>query len=358
MKFLLVIILVLSFASSETNSGDTVVSKEDKPQRWAALPIIIRTEATGFAIGAAGMYFLPHQDTTSHKSHLRSIGIVSTRKQWVISAAPDIWLQTNKYHITGELSYLYWPSDYHGIGNYTSEKYESILGTTVKTILGLERGWLEKYYLGCDYTLFFDDISSPDTGILSTSKPLGYKGGRVSGTAIRITYDNRNHVQFPTSGQYAKYRLGFKNEFLGSDFDYVLQELELSLYLPAGIKSTLALKVYGGSMYGDTPFFKLLSPNGETVLRGIKFGRYRDKHMAAAMSEYRFPIYKIINGGLFAEMAQVAPEISKFDADGFKYGIGAGIHLAVVPKEMVNLRFDFSYVDEEIGFIIAIMEAF
>jgi hypothetical protein len=78
----------------------------------------------------------------------------------------------------------------------------------------------------------------------------------------------------------------------------------------------------------------------------------------AVLSEYRFPIYKIIDGSVFAETAQLAHHISDFNIHEFKYGIGFGIHIAVVPEEKLHMRFDFSYVDGGAGFIISLSEAF
>ncbi len=351
--------ITLSYANTvDSNNVDKEDKEEEEDQRWAIIPVIMRNEASGFGLGAAGMHFFLNNDTLSHKSHIRFIGIATTKKQAVAAIAPDFWFKNNMYHLTGDLSYNYWPIDYYGIGNNTGEAFEKVLMNKVNTMIGIEKGWQQKYYIGGELHFAYADVNYADSGLLVTDHPIGYNGGRVSGISLNATFDDRNHIQFPTSGFYSKYKTRFYTTTLGSDYTFIKQEVEVSTYIPTGGKSTIALSLQGVNLTGDAPFHLLASPNGETILRGIKGGKYSDNNMIAALSEFRFPIWNIINAGVFAEMAQVAPEISEFKIDKFKYGVGAGIHIAVVPKEMVQLRFDFSYVDNGLGFIIAIMEAF
>ncbi len=331
---------------------------QKKPPRFALMPIIMKTEATGFGAGAAGMYFPPQKDTLSHKSHFRFIGIYAAKGQWVLAGSPDVWLFQNKYHLTGDLIYQYWPSDYYEIGNNSGDNFDGILKTSFSNVLGLERGWKETYYLGGELEYTFEKIRYPDSGIVSATLPTGYEGGNIFVQSLIFSYDTRNHAQFPTKGTFFKYKLGLSQNWFVSDFNFLRQYYRLSKYFPTGKLSTFAVGLVGENYFGAPPLSVMPTPNGESVLRGIKNGRYSDKNLFALLSEYRFPIWKIIDGGLFGEMAQVAPKPFDFGWERFHYGVGAGIHLAVVPSERIHIRFDVSYVDDGTRFIIAMLDAF
>jgi hypothetical protein len=106
------------------------------------------------------------------------------------------------------------------------------------------------------------------------------------------------------------------------------------------------------------PFRELNSPDGGSLLRGIEFGRYRDRDMAGLQAEYRFPIAGRWGAVLFAETAQVAHAIDQPTIDGWKYSLGGGIRFALNPGERFNMRLDLSFVDGGMGFTLNFRDAF
>ena len=60
----------------------------------------------------------------------------------------------------------------------------------------------------------------------------------------------------------------------------------------------------------------------------------------------------------FAGFGDVAGKISKFQLRDLKTSVGFGIRCLFVPKEKLNLRFDFGFGKNTSGFYINFMEAF
>jgi hypothetical protein len=101
-----------------------------------------------------------------------------------------------------------------------------------------------------------------------------------------------------TTGTFSILRL--HRDHLGSDFDYDDYLLDVRRYVPVGAGQVLAFQARGRIMTGEPPFYRLPTIGGIGMMRGLFDGRFRDKTAAAVQAEYRFPIWKIVGGVVFA----------------------------------------------------------
>jgi hypothetical protein len=87
-------------------------------------------------------------------------------------------------------------------------------------------------------------------------------------------------------------------------------------------------------------------------------GRFRDMTMAAVQAEYRFPIWKIVGGALFAGIGEVAERPADLALADLQVTGGAGLRVTLDPKERINLRIDLGISRFGVFPIVVITEAF
>lgn len=110
---------------------------------------------------------------------------------------------------------------------------------------------------------------------------------------------------------------------------------------------------------GVVPFQSMPALGGAQRMRGFFDWRFRDDHMVAAQLEYRFPVWWRFGAAVFGGVGDVAPELDAFELGGLELAGGAGVRLALNPKDRVNLRFDFGATSEgDANLYITLGEAF
>jgi hypothetical protein len=131
----------------------------------------------------------------------------------------------------------------------------------------------------------------------------------------------------------------------GTDEDFVRWDLALSGYLPINRRQQLALHglgvVHAGATGRGVPFTHLASLGGERGLRGFATDRFRDRHTAALMSEWRYEVWREkhgnvrVEGLLFLDAGAVAPEVEALGEDGLETSWGIGARVLAVDDVVV-----------------------
>ncbi len=222
----------------------------------------------------------------------------------------------------------------------------------------IERRFLDSLVL--DFTGLYksEDIQVEGGGMLSSGNVPGTGDGEYVGIGLAGGYDTRDNTNAPGAGNLARYEHIRYDKDIGSDLDFSIQTWDLRHYQTISGDSVLAFAAHMRNARGEIPFRYLSSPDGTLILRGIENGRYRDKNLLAFQSEYRFPIKWKFSGAAFVEVAQVAGELKDMEAGDFKYSLGGGLRYALNPEQRFNIRLDIGWVDDGIGVIVNIREAF
>ena len=92
------------------------------------------------------------------------------------------------------------------------------------------------------------------------------------------------------------------------------------------------------------PFYLMRTLGGSHTLRGFDDFRFRDRHLLALQAEYRFEILTAIDGAVFYDMGQVAPELDAFRLRDFERDWGVGLRLG--SNGGVFLRLDVAFGGE------------
>jgi outer membrane protein insertion porin family len=170
--------------------------------------------------------------------------------------------------------------------------------------------------------------------------------------------DRRNDPVAPTSGSVL--RLSTDQSLPFGEGSILLNRLRASYsyYIPVNFTNfkegpeTLAFNVQGGTVLGDLPPYEAFSLGGTDSVRGYDSGELGSgRSFLQATVEYRFPIFAIVGGALFADFgtdlgtADNVPgrpaEIRDKPGSGFGVGVGVRIQSPLGP-----LRVDYAVNDD------------
>jgi outer membrane protein insertion porin family len=164
---------------------------------------------------------------------------------------------------------------------------------------------------------------------------------------LGVNQDLRNNFADPTQGSLLKLGLdqsipfGVGNIFMtrarGSFTQYVPTKL---LGLPGS--QAFVFNVQGGTILGDLPPYEAFSLGGTTSIRGYEDGAVgAGRSYVAATAEYRFPIFSIVGGEIFADYGSDLGTASSVPGNpggsrgkpgsGFGYGVGVRIQSPIGP---------------------------
>jgi len=331
-----------------------------KQQRWAAFPIIASSPETGLMLGGMLFHFLPTDEPDQEASTIDLLAFGTAEGQYGFSLTPNIFLGERDYKITTSFYANYWQANYYQIGKDSPEDHEEYDSTSYGAVLILERRLFDSFIVDLLAHYESSDMDIEQGGMLSTGNIIGAEDGEYVGVGLALGYDTRDNTNGPSKGILAKYENIIYDQDIGSDLDFQIQTLNLRYYTPSSFMkdSVFALAAQVKSSHGDVPFQYLPTPDGTYILRGIEHGRYKDMDMVALQTEYRFPLKWKFSGTVFAEFAQVANDFSDMELDETKTSIGFGIRYALNPEQRFNVRGDIAWVDDGIGMIINVREAF
>ena len=134
--------------------------------------------------------------------------------------------------------------------------------------------------------------------LLEQRKPEGYKGGWSNFARLGVYYDTRDYEPDPKSGYFIDYAFEVSRGWLGSDYDFIRNTVQLQYYVPLLSSLTLALRAGYTDTNMDAPFFEMgyfgFSLNRRTgngsnrTIHGYKEQRFVAPTMTVANTELRW----------------------------------------------------------------------
>jgi hypothetical protein len=160
----------------------------------------------------------------------------------------------------------------------------------------------------------------------------------------------------PTRGNRTLLGLGYNRSLGGVNLTHMHVRLFTEQFRELFYRRTLSLLL--GSAWswapGDdrVPFYGLSSLGGTETMRGYRGGRFRDRGVVFATANYKFPIWKLIDGGLFYELGRSLHDVNDFTFDDWRntYGwriaawVPAGLvfeHVIAYSDDGTHLLFNF-----------------
>lgn len=146
-----------------------------------------------------------------------------------------------------------------------------------------------------------------------------------------ITWDRRTWHMIQRRGHLLRFGATAWEGVGGTDTDFHRLEGEAQTYLPLTHRHALAFRSLAemtrGASRPEIPFFHLADLGSTHGLRGFPGYRFRDRDLAALMTEYRYEVWRDeptgMEGFLFLDVGGVARSLSELDRLHTSYGFGA-----------------------------------
>ena len=335
--------------------------------RIVMAPIVYYEPRTSFGFGVgARLLFKPKNAGPEVRTSNIPIGISYTlNNQVFFTSGYTIFFPEEKWLFRGNLNYIDFPQGFYGVGNFTTE--EDRLEITYQRLLVeplLLRRIKPGIFLGAGlrYDIFYGTELLEATEDLPEGFDLqGELGSTAVGGELAFSYDKRDNVINATQGLLIEFTQGFYGEFLGGTHDFRLSKFDLRSYRRLSPKQVVGGQLFTRYAGGDSPVQELSGLGGQELLRGYPEDRFRDRLAVFAQGEWRWQALQSIGIVGFGGLGRVAPDLRKLSLDGMYYSLGAGLRVAIIPAENINLRVDvargFGPVDD-FGFYLGLGEAF
>ena len=358
-------VLLLASAGSAAAEEEKSLAKDEKKDELLlpVVPVIAYSRETSFLFGAMMVRALRWKDAPpeARPNTIALSGFFSLEKQWAVGFAPSVYLRGEDYLLKGQIYQHRTPARFWGVGTEAGENgtREDFTATGTGVTFSATKKVFRSLRIGPG--VWFGAARIPiveEGGLLDTDAVTGSDGGTDVGVELQAEWDGRDNIYAPTTGTFLQFWAGLHRDYLGSDFDYEDYLLDVRRFFPLGAGQVLAFQAKGRIMTGDPPFYRLPSIGGISMMRGLFEGRFRDKTMAAAQVEYRFPIWKIVGGALFAGLGEVAERPADLSPSDLQFTGGLGLRVTLDPKERINLRIDLGFSKYGAFPIVVITEAF
>lgn len=169
---------------------------------------------------------------------------------------------------------------------------------------------------------------------------------------IRLARDSRDNINETESG--AVYSATFQRFFgMNRDgFNYNRYELDARKYfhlvMPRQvllIRGNIAIESPDNG--NDVPFWRLTTLDYNSPLRGFVGGRFHDRSSILFNIEYRFPVWRMIDGVIFYDTGRVFRNIEDMTLAHIKYSAGGGLNFRI--PNLAFFKFQAAYGGEGVN---------
>lgn len=337
------------------------VRDSTKNLKIAAFPVAFYTPETAFGFGGLGIgtFHLKDEPRDTRPSSLQ-LGIsYTTKNQFLLYAPFEFYEDNEKWRLEGELGFYNYFYNFFGVGIDSKEADEETYEVSFpRARVSLLRELLPGFSVGlaCEFDAFYN-LKIEEGGILEAADVPGKRDGTISNVGVRVFYDTRDNVFFPTKGMYIQGNLFTSSKALGSSFGYTKYELDNRFYQKVGRRQVVAANLFLGASSEGTPFYDLYYL-GSKRTRGINNRRFQDNAELSIALEYRFPIAGRFGGVVFGSTGTVAPNLGETFVSAYKNAAGAGLRYIINKRDGVRIRADYGISDEGGNFYFTIKEAF
>ncbi|MBN1290582.1 MAG: BamA/TamA family outer membrane protein [Candidatus Latescibacteria bacterium] len=366
------------FAANESvtpvQGSESVNQEKQNNIRLVPFPVIAYSGTTSLMLGA--MLFVNFYDVDNPQAEsdsIRMIGAYTLKNQVMAKLHYDKYLFDDAVLNRGRLEYIYFPTEFHGIGTSNSKKdmeeYEYRMVYIDESVLfRLTNSGLPKVWIGPKYAFSNVQYSKlKEDGLLENNVVPGISDTRVSAPGVNFIYDGRDNGSWTTRGNYFETMMSFNTKMLGAtqnsasvmlDYRHFWDIADLFSGLP---KKNYIFGIHGfyKAQGGDVPLALMSELGGDVILRGYG-NRYQDKCKYAAESEIRYPIWKAFSGTVFGGFGDVAEGPVSFNISDTHFAGGLGLRIALAEgDDKINIRLDVAYTREhDVDVCFDVMEAF
>lgn len=324
----------------------------------APIPISNPTIGTGLAVVVMPFY---HLGAGSPLSNTAVVAGVTSSGSWGLGAMQSTRLRGDELRLDGLVAFADLRYSFYGAGADAGMTGNSVpivqkaFAFAPELLFQTARGiFLGLRYRGVRVETALDTMSAPPEIAALIGRSITVTS---SGLGPKATIDTRDNEMSPSSGTLVELRANFAEEALGSDVTYQTYDLGGNYYRRAG-PGVLALRGYLCKVSERTPLFDLCLYGSGGDLRGYEVGRFRDRAMATAQAEYRFPLAGRFGGVVFAGTGKVARSFDAMGEEPDLPSVGVGLRWLAAEKARVNLSVDVARSRDDTSLYVYVKESF
>ncbi|WP_052315332.1 BamA/TamA family outer membrane protein [Emticicia oligotrophica] len=341
MKFFCLVILL--FFGLEKVSAQDSTHKLLRDKNFVALPVVFRLPETRWGGGVGGVAtFGFAKDSINAKLSQISFGTTFTQNKQILIFMPfKIFTNNGKYYFASENGWFRYNYIYSGIGEnrVPEEKYDAdyervrLLATraiNAKTYVGLRVNF-ENYVV----------TKTKKDGELASGIIDGSDKSRTLGLGLSFLKDTRDQVFYPRKGVFGEFFIVPSGRFFGANRNFTKISADFAFYKSLTNKTVWASNYVAIANLGNVPFNQLAYLGGQSKMRGIFEGYFRDKNALMIQQEVRQEVWKRLGAVAFGSVGFMGSEHNHFlRLNKPKFTYGAGLRIAT--KNHLNLRLDYA----------------
>lgn len=336
-------------------------AEDERVFRWIAAPFVLYAPETSVQFGLfGGIVWRPRSFVTcSEASTFGLSAFYSLRRQVKVDAVSNVFVADGLWQVENAASFEIFNEDFWGIGPDAYGSGETFDFHGIRSETTVTRHLRGPWYLSGEHRLRWYEVDDIEAGgILATHDIEGRRQDLAHGVGLSGVFDTRDRKSSTTRGIYLRAgSVGFPG-FLASRRQWARFELDGRAFAPLWLDHVLAAQVWAQANTGSPGFQSLAKLGGAELMRGVFEGRWRDRLAWAAQVEYRAHIFWRFGAVAFFGVGDVAHDFAGFIPEPVKWSVGGGLRLALSPEEGVYGRFDVGYTPGDVGFYLAIGEAF
>lgn len=329
---------------------------------WGVLPGPFYNPEMGLGIGVAaiGLYKPTHAAPDTQISTLNLHGFVTTRGAIGLGVDNTTFFADDSYRFVVTGAVLNMPTSYWGVGYDRAIDDANKEGYTRREFFLQPRMLMRvrpNTYVGAGFSVQNDDATSLARGA-DSALATDPNGPHVfsSGVTAHFSYDTRDFLPNPYSGQALVANAAVYRRGLGSNTDFETLEWSYDRYHRLRERDVLAFDIYGRFSWGDVPWNMLSQMGDNKRMRGYFLGQYRDRNVIEAQVEYRMHIAGRQGVVFWASTGAIAAKPGDLASAHWLPNAGIGYRFEFKPR--VNVRLDAGFGRRTRGVYFQINEAF
>ncbi len=348
---------MLTLAAQAT--ADSVPASQ---RRIVVLPVLGAAPETGAQYGAA--LFITRTSASVEPTRPSSIvgnAVRTAKQQTRVFLDVDRWSAGNRWRVLLNTSWQEFPLLYYGNGSSAPDSAEEAYtprGTELA--LTVQRRIAPAVWVQAGARRIEQAIVRTEPGFaLADGTIAGSSGGRTVLASVGLVADARDNLFAPASGHLVELTASSANGSIGSEFDFQRVRLDARVYRTLGGGHVLAGQLLAQGTGGAPPFDQLALVGSSSAMRGYAFGRFRDRWLTSAQTEYRSPLVGRFGAAVFGGAALIGSGLDDVSESRVLPTYGAGLRFRLDKVSRSTVRIDYALgTSGQSGLYVAFNEAF
>ena len=345
-RWIFILAAISSSAETAHSQQQPKISVPGEPaarRRIQPLPALASAPETGLQFGATVLaVWEPAALLRTRPSSLLASALRTTHQQTRFRVEAEQWSTGNARRVSGSFQWQQFPLAYFGVGDRSSESAKEVYTPTgTDAVLSVQQRIGRDWYATGGIRHVDQRITLDSIGALRRGNVLGSAGGAITEWSVGVMTDTRDNVFAPRDGRWLQLSYGRSVQNVWSDYAFGTLRFDARAFHTMAQQHVIATQVQVIGVDGAAPFDQLALVGNSDILRGYARGRYRDRWLAAAQSEYRSPVRHRLGAVAFAGAGISAPGLDALGDRRLLPTYGVGLRIQIDQQQRTGVRADY-----------------